>query len=250
MATIRCGETVFPSIQAIFFDKDGTLADSAQYLRELAQRRSRLIDAQIPGVQDPMRMAFGVEGDRLDPSGLMALGTRYENEIAAAAYVAETGRGWIEALTLVRAAFQEADVTLARKADHTPPFAGIDAMLRQLHGQGIILGVLSADSPALVTDFLQRYELADVMAIALGSTEALRKPEAAFYHQACAQVGVDPAATVLVGDSPADVELAAAGGAAGCVGVSWGWSTAVQLQGATVQIDHVDQIEVLASPVD
>lgn len=247
MVTIRCKDVVFPSIQAIFFDKDGTLADSASFLRELAQRRSRLIDAQIPGVQEPMLMAFGVEGDRLDPSGLMALGTRYDNEIAAAAYVAETGRGWIESLTLVQASFREADQTLPRKADHTPPFAGMVPLLQRLQQSGVTLGVLSADSPALVDDFLKRYDLEEYMAIALGSTEQLRKPQAEFYHSACEHLGVDPAATLVVGDSQSDILMAKHGGAAGCIGVTWGGASPFQLASATVCIDHGDQIDVLTT---
>jgi phosphoglycolate phosphatase len=51
---------------------------------------------------------FGIEGDTLDPTGLMAVGSRRENEIAAAAYIAETGRGWIESLAIARSAFEEA----------------------------------------------------------------------------------------------------------------------------------------------
>ena len=91
MTLIQCGTTRFENIEAVIFDKDGTLANSQIFLRNLAQKRARLIDAQIPGVQEPLLMAFGVESDRLNPAGLMAVGTRLENEIAAAAYVAETG---------------------------------------------------------------------------------------------------------------------------------------------------------------
>ena len=51
MITVQCGTTIFSDIQAIVFDKDGTLADSAHYLRLLAQRRSRLLDALVPGIE-------------------------------------------------------------------------------------------------------------------------------------------------------------------------------------------------------
>ena len=39
----------FQDIKAIIFDKDGTLEDSQSFLRELAYKRARLIDSQIPG---------------------------------------------------------------------------------------------------------------------------------------------------------------------------------------------------------
>ena len=244
MATIRCHDAIFTTIRTIFFDKDGTLANSEAYLRSLAQRRSRLIDAQIPGVQEPMLMAFGVEGDRIDPSGLMALGTRHENEIAAAAYVAETGRGWMEALDIVRTAFDEADRSLPRKASETPLFPGIREALMRLTEAGLTLGVLSSDSTENVVDFLKCYDLFDSIAIALGSHDQLGKPQAEFYQYACNAIGVDPAQTLVVGDARSDIMMAKNGGAAGCIGVTWGWSSTMQLAEATVQIDRVEQMVV------
>jgi phosphoglycolate phosphatase len=109
MATIKCGDKTFPDIQAILFDKNGTLEDSESYFRSLGQRGARIIDAQVPGIGEPLLMAFGINGDRLDPAGLMAVGSRRETETAAAAYIAETGRGWFESLTIARQALAEAE---------------------------------------------------------------------------------------------------------------------------------------------
>lgn len=91
MVNIRCGKIEFNNIQAIIFDKDGTLEDSQNFLRELSIRRARLLDAQIPGIGEPLLMAFGLQDNYLDPTGLMAVGSRQENLIAAAAYIAEKG---------------------------------------------------------------------------------------------------------------------------------------------------------------
>ncbi len=244
MPTIRCRNVTFTDIHAIFFDKDGTLANSEAYLRSLAHRRSHLIDAQIPGVQEPILMAFGVKGDRIDPSGLMALGTRHENEIAAAASVAATGKGWIEALNIVRSAFDEADRSLPCKAHETSLFPRISEALDRLAHEGLTLGVLSSDNTENVVAFLERYCLLDKMAIALGSTDSLGKPQAKFYQYACDAIGVAPAQTLMVGDAQSDITMAKNSGAAGCIGVTWGWSSAMQLMGAAVQIDQIEQIEV------
>ncbi|NEO26877.1 MAG: HAD family hydrolase, partial [Kamptonema sp. SIO4C4] len=73
VATIGCREAKFSDVEAIIFDKDGTLEDSRSFLRELAQKRSRLLDAQVPGIGDPLLMAFGVQDNQLDPTGLMAV---------------------------------------------------------------------------------------------------------------------------------------------------------------------------------
>ena len=94
MVTIKCRNISFSNIQAIFFDKNGTLEDSEAYLRSLGQRSARMIDAQIPGIGEPLLMAFGINSDTLDPAGLISVASRRETEIAAAAYIAETGKGW------------------------------------------------------------------------------------------------------------------------------------------------------------
>ena len=43
MISIDCLSHKFSDIQAIIFDKDGTLEDSGDYLRNLAQKRARLL---------------------------------------------------------------------------------------------------------------------------------------------------------------------------------------------------------------
>ncbi len=221
MVTIQCGTKSFANIQAIIFDKDGTLADSQTYLRQLGQKRARIIDAQIPGVQEPLLMAFGFEGERLNPGGLMAVGNRRENEIAAAAYVAETGRDWMEALMLVRSAFIEADQIFPRKADYTPLFEGVLPLLQTLATTSVKLGILSADSTENVQDFVQRYQLRPYIQMTMGSG-AISKPDPVLFQQACASMGLSPRHVLSIGDSNADIEMARAAGAAGAVGVTWG----------------------------
>ncbi len=220
MVSIRCQGVTFQNIQAVLFDKDGTLANSEAFLRSLAQKRSRLIDAQFPGVQEPLLMAFGVEGDRLNPAGLMAIGTRQENEIAAAAYVTETGRDWIESLETVRSAFIEADQYMKRKADHTPLLPGVLPLLQALTTAGLRLGILSSDSTNNVKDFVEKYQLEAYFQLQIGAGN-LSKPDPLLLQQACNALKVSPSQTLVIGDSQADIQLARAG-AAGCIGVKGG----------------------------
>jgi phosphoglycolate phosphatase len=234
----------FSDVEAIIFDKDGTLANSEVFLRSLGQRRSRLIDAQIPGVQEPLLMAFGIEGDRLNPGGLLALGTRRENEIAAAAYVAETGRNWIDAQQLVHRAFAEVDQSAGRKADQTPLFPGVVETLQRLATAPLKLGILSADTTSNVEDFVQRYGLHSSILAILGSDGLLGKPDPAFLEQICKELNVLPSQTIVVGDSQADMLMARAASAP-CVGVTWGWSSAITLD-ADVIIQRIDEIEAIA----
>lgn len=245
MATIRCGNLTFQEIQAIVFDKDGTLANAEDFLRNLAQRRSRLIDAQIPGVGEPLLLAFGVEASSINPAGLMAVGSRRENEIAAAAYIAETGRNWIEALSIATSAFTEADRSFQHKALQTPLFEGAVSLFQTLTTAGVKLGILSSDSTDNVKEFVRTYQLEAYIELQMGVIRGLSKPDPRLFEQACEVLGVPASATLMVGDSDADFEMAKAAKAAGCIGVSWGWNTPISLDRADVAIAKFDEIQLI-----
>jgi len=242
LVTIQCKGVKFANIQAIIFDKDGTLEDSEAYLRNLGQKRSRLIDAQIPGIGEPLLMAFGINGNSLDPTGLLAVGSRRETEIAAAAYIAETGKGWLESLALARRAFEEADRYIGTAP--SPLFVGSLEVLKYLSQAGLKLGILSAASTERVRAFALRHQLQDYVQLQMGVDSAVSKPNPALFLQACQTLGVEPGATLMVGDSAGDIEMARNAGAAGCIGIYWGKLVAAHLQTADVAIASLDQIQI------
>jgi phosphoglycolate phosphatase len=241
MTSIECLSQKFTDIQAIIFDKDGTLEDSGDYLRNLAQKRSRLIDAQIPGVGEPLLMAFGVNDNALDPAGLQAVGSRYENEIAAAAYIAETGRGWSAALEIVRGAFNEVD----RVMESTPNamFPGCLESIQALAGAGIKLGIVSAATTSQVVKFAHYHKLQPYFQVLLGSDLQFAKPDPRLFQFACQELGVKPDRTLMVGDSHWDMMMASQGGAAGCIGISWG-RFSQPLAMADVSIENLSQLRI------
>lgn len=245
MVTVLCGGVRFQQIEAILFDKDGTLANSENFLKAIGQKRARLIDAQIPGVQEPLLMAFGFVNDRLNPAGLLAVGTRRECEIAAAAYVAETGRDWIESLTLVQSAFEEADKVFQRKADSTPLIQGGFELLQTLHAAGLKLGILSSDITDNVRDFAQRYQIDPFMQLYLGADGIVHKPDPRLLLQACQTLDVLPESVLVVGDSSADIEMARSAKAAGSIAVTWGWDTPTRLANASAIIHRWEEIQIV-----
>jgi phosphoglycolate phosphatase len=240
MASLRCKNIIFDNIRAVFWDKDGTLANSHQFLRELAQVRSRYVSQVSPDVEQPLLAAFGCRDDRYDPAGLMAVGTRYENEIAAATYIAATGKPWVESLHLAKTAFVESDRHFTRKADFTPPFTGIAALLKSWHRRGLTMAVVSGDTTSNIEDFLQRYELANHIDWFAGSEAPPVKPDPEMVWRACEQFGISPQECLVIGDSELDDELARNSGVRGFVSVTWGGSPAIA--GADAIVDSVDQL--------
>ena len=245
MVTIYCRGVTFSDIQAIIFDKDGTLQNSQEFFRNLGQKRARLIDAKIPGTGEPLLMAFGIDGDNISPRGLMAVGSRQENEIAAAAYIAETGRGWVESLTIAKETFDEADQILQRSIP-SPLFLGSLEVLKYLSEAGIKMGILSSDSTGAVQNFVKYYQLSDYIQLAMGVDNYISKPDPRLFLQACEKLGLEPATVLMVGDAPTDIEMAKNAGSAGCIGIAWDQLEVNYLQRADVAIANLEDIKVLS----
>ncbi|MEA5514751.1 HAD family hydrolase [Nodularia sp. UHCC 0506] len=241
MVTIKCKNLSFSNIQAIFFDKNGTLEDSEAYLRSLGQKSARMIDAQIPGIGEPLLMAFGINSDTLDPAGLIAVASRRETEIAAAAYIAETGRGWFESLKIARQSLDEAEKYLGTTP--APLFPGSLDLLKSLSAAGIKLGIISAATTAEVSNFVVRHQLTDYIQLQKGVDDGPGKPDPVLFLQACEALGVEPGNTLMVGDAVGDMQMARSAKAAGCIGITWvGKSNHVQ--GADVVINQLDEIVI------
>lgn len=240
---IQCQEHCFGPIEMVLLDKDGTLALSAPYLYQLGRSRARFLDAHIPGVQDPLLMAFGFEENRLSPQGLLAVGSRRDSEIAAAAYVAETGRGWVESLCIVKTAFEEADANMPVKAKTTRLIDGVDELVRSLHQANIRLGIISSDITKNVIDFADQYGLTAYFEWLVGvdTVDKSHPDDCVDFFQSHS---VDASTILVIGDSAADVRLAQGMGAS-AIGVTWGWDMAYSIQGAGAIATHPTDIQVV-----
>ncbi|WP_330204184.1 HAD family hydrolase [Cyanobacterium sp. Dongsha4] len=244
MITIRCNQHLFHNIEAIIFDKDGTLADSEKFLRELAHKRARLIDANIPGTYEPLLMAFGVEQNYLNPTGLMAVGSNKENQIVAAGYIAETGKSWFEALEISSECFENAEKAFPTRGLTSPLFAGSLEVLEMLSKKGLKIAILSADTTQGVKDFVENHQLSPYIDFIMGVDGGLSKPDPRLYLQTCQQLGVNPLNTLMVGDSQGDIAMAKNAQAGGVIGICWKYPHATHLNSADVVISDLAQIKI------
>lgn len=247
MVWVRCKQRWIADVDAIVFDKDGTLADSRGLLHHMAMARAAAC-ATAAGQGDEliqvMLTCFGVSASYIDPDGLMAAGTREANEQGAIEVLAQAGYPLSKTKLLVSECFAAVDANRNGKAAHTPPFEGTAAMLERLSQSPLKIGVLSSDSPAYVEEFLGHYGLMPWVDEWQGTgPEDPPKPDPSLLRQLCDRLGVQVSNTLIVGDSWADLALAEQANAAGFLSVSKPWGRS-PVPGATLVLSHWDDLSV------
>jgi phosphoglycolate phosphatase len=147
-------------------------------------------------------------------------------------------------MAIVQTAFMKASSSFTNKQSLTPVFAGIKELLAQLQAAELKLAVLSADVLPNIQSFAELYDLSQYFAAYQGAVEGLSKPNPKLFHLACEALAVDPSKTLMIGDSRADIELAKNAGAAGAIGVHWGWPQPFELPNADVMLGEMGAIQV------
>ena len=244
MATITYKQNIFKNIEAIIFDKDGTLADSESFLRQLALKRAALISEQVPGLYENLLMAFGVTSEYINPTGLMAVGSHRENQLVAAGYIAQTGKSWFDSLAISAQCFADAENVLPTRGMLSPLFAGSLDVLQTISKAGIKIGILSADTTEGVEDFVNNHQLSPYIDLMMGVDEGISKPDPRLFLSACAKLGVNPQNTLMIGDSQGDISMARNAYAGGVIGICWNFPEANHLQSADIVISDLAQLSI------
>lgn len=181
---------------AVFFDLDGTLADTAPDLAApIHQMRA---ERGLPPMDDIMLRPYTSRGAR----GLLARGLGIETTDPDYERLRLDFLGRYEQAMLAR----------------TRLFQGMEQVLDVLESSGIIWGVISNKAERYVRPILAGLGLLDRSVCAIGGdTTPFAKPHPAPLLEGARLAGVDPARCVYIGDDLRDIE---AGHAAGMVTVA------------------------------
>ncbi len=245
MIRLICKNKIFSGIEAIFFDKDGTIEDSRIYLHQLVNERIRLLSVHKFGIEDYLPKTFGFKAGKIDPKGLMAVGSRKDNELAAAALIASSGCGWYQAREIAYQAFEQADKNITPTKESSPMFPRTLPLLQELIKAKCQLGIISADSYFGIDRFVEQEQIKDYFQVLIGSDRVLQKPDPKLYLKACQSLDVEPQKTLMVGDSVGDIIMAQQAGAVGTIGICWDNPDTDHLSSADVTNTHLEDIKIL-----
>lgn len=186
--------------QAVLFDLDGTLADSAPDLVAALAALCNEIGHAAPDPQVVSRVV-SAGGRAILRSGLPGFDEPRIEELLP----------------------RYLDLYAQRGNAATALYAGIEPVLAGLEARGIAWGVVTNKVGWLAAPLLDHLGLATrCAALVAGDTLARRKPDPDPVLHACALLKVDPARTLFVGDDLRDIEAGRAAGTA-TVAAAWGY---------------------------
>lgn len=245
---LRHGENM-ADIQAVLFDKDGTMSRSEPKLLSLATSRIRhCLSFSGPNHQhelaDLLHRAFGVlpSGESVDPAGLTAVAARDHNLIAAAVALTQVGHGWPESLEIAEGAFHLADVEATSEPPASEMTEGLRDLLADLHRDGVQCAVISNDDVSGITDFLQQHGFSELISAIWSAEHHPRKPNPKAVAQLCSGLGVAPANCALIGDANSDLRMGQSAGVAVVLGYRGGWRRPVKLDQQFPLLDHWSEL--------
>jgi phosphoglycolate phosphatase len=226
MVCLQLRGTALGAVDAVLFDKDGTLSISEPQLLTLAKARVFLcLELAAPAIaphaqqelQQLLERAYGLGAEAICPAGITAVASRDHNLIATATALVQVGLGWPEALALSEQVFAQADQRDARRRSDqlsptSPTTEGLRPLLEQLHAAGVVCAVISNDDMAGIEHFLASHQLRALFAGLWSAEHRPRKPDPAAVHGLCEQLGVAAARCALIGDANSDLQMAVAAG--------------------------------------
>ena len=203
----------------VVFDVDGTLVDSQGDI--LASMRSAFDGVGVPApgraeVLGIVGLSLEVAMPRLAPS-------------LRAADHARLVEGY-------KAAYMQLRATKGASLS-SPLYPGALDLLHTLHADpATLLGVATGKSRRGLDKLLLGHGLTNMFVTRQVADHHPSKPNPSMLYTAMSEVGVQPQAAVMIGDTEFDMEMARAAGMA-AIGVSWGYHPRRRLAAADVVVD-------------
>jgi pyrophosphatase PpaX len=181
--------------QAVLFDLDGTLIDSAELI--------------IAAFQETIRSALGREVSRSEIMGLWSRPIRERFHAFAPERDEAMAQDYLRRY-------------LALRPRYARLFPGVSTVLEALRGRDYVLGIVTSKRRATASAEVLGFGLDRWCAVTIADEDVSQhKPDGEPVRLAAARLGVSPAGALMVGDSCVDIEAGRNAGA-GTAAALWG----------------------------
>jgi phosphoglycolate phosphatase len=204
----------------VVFDKDGTLIDfEYAWGRQIVAGVERLLTA-VGGSktlrQDLYRsLGYDAQIGRTHGTGPLATAPMEKVYTVAATVLYQHGFIWDEAEAYVRDYFQAAMASIPLR-ELVRPVANVKALLAELQGANVRVAVVTSDDRLPTQEVMALLGIEGLLDfLACGDDPIPIKPAPDAVLQACAHLDIEPARTLVVGDTVTDMLMAEQAGV-GC----------------------------------
>lgn len=204
-------------MKLVLFDCDGTLIDSAAVIHASMEKTFVEAGYAVPDISQTK----SVIGLTLD----IALARMLERDID-------------EQIRHMVGRYKHHSLTMRAVQDcHEPFYEGVWEVLHELRRiDDVLLGVVTGKSRRGLDNLIAKHELEAAITASRTADECPSKPHPAMVLECCAETGMHPGQTIVIGDAVYDMQMAVNAGAM-AVGVNWGYSNEKAL--AAAGADHV-----------
>lgn len=251
MAKLLLNDRTF-EVELAAFDKDGTLIDFFHLWGRKARRCVETLVNQVEG-DEHLRgalyssLGYNPQTGRTAGDGPLATATMNKIYAIAATVLYQHGFSWDEAERCVQESFA-AGMGALPTADLVQPLGDVARVFGQLTQAGIRIALVTTDDRAATEATLPLLGIeAQVSLLVCGDDQTPTKPAPDAIRHLGAELGIESAHTMVVGDTAADMLMATRAGVGCRVGVLSGVGDQAALAAhADVVLSSIDEIQVVA----
>lgn len=214
-------------MKLVLFDCDGTIVDSAAVIHACMERTFTDFGVERPAIAHTK----SIIGLTLDIAIAQMLNRPVDAQIAA-----------------MTARYKEHFLLHRQNGGALEPaYDGLLPLIATLAARDdVILGVVTGKSRRGLDAILAHHGLIRSFFTTRTADDCPSKPHPAMVLECCAEAGIAPGQTIVIGDAVYDMQMAVNAGALS-IGVSWGYGPvdALRQAGAVHVVDHADEIAAL-----
>ncbi|HCH23365.1 MAG TPA: hypothetical protein DE179_03615 [Oceanospirillaceae bacterium] len=229
------------NIEAILFDKDGTLLDfHATWLPKGRELLDKLCAGDVALMSHLMvKAGYDAASGRILSGSILAAGNNLD---IAQVWAPELGMPIAELEAFINAEFAASD------SHPSVPVDRLTSSLQKLHDMGYTLGVATMDSEKGINATLTPFSCLHLFGFLAGYDSGHgSKPGPGMVQGFCQAMGLQPQQVMVVGDNTHDLHMGLSAGAGVVVGVLTGTSVGADLHEADFVLDSIADLPQLLS---